>query len=90
MPAKAFMMRMATADHRPSQNYTNHKPYLLSIFSLILLITSSVMQVAMMARETMPIICIRVSISQPHSTHFSEDKKRAGCGGGGGGSPSVS
>lgn len=56
MPAKAFMMRMATADHRPSQNYTNHKPYLLSIFSLILLITSSVMQVAMMARETMPII----------------------------------
>lgn len=59
MPAKAFMMRMATTGHRPSRNYTNHKSYLLSTFSLSLLITSSVTQVAMMAREMMPmIICV--------------------------------
>lgn len=42
---------------RPSRSCTDHKPCLLSISSLVLLTTNSVAHVAMMARDTMPMVC---------------------------------
>ena len=40
-----------------------HKPYWSSMSSLSLLTTSRVTQVAMMARDTMPIICVMMLLS---------------------------
>lgn len=58
-------------------------PYLLSMFSLSLLTTSSVTQVAIMANETMPIIYTLISTS--HTDFYVEkDRPRFGRGEGGG------